>query len=150
MKKPLAVIAALSAFVLLSAFGPGRFGCGGTPEERFDRAQSYAHDRLSDKLDDLEATDAQRARITELERALFSDARPLVLSNRQTKLELVSELRGDTVDAAKLHQLVDARAAAYTALAHKMVDAAVEVHGLLTPQQRAQLNAELSERLEQQ
>lgn len=150
MKKPVTIAAALSAFVLLSAFGPGRFGCGGTPEERFDRAQSYAHDRLGDKLDDLEATDAQRARISQIEQALFSEARPLVLSHRQVKLELVDELRGDRPDAAKLHALIDARAAAYTAFAHKMVDAAVEVHGVLTPEQRAKLNAELAERFDRQ
>lgn len=150
MRKPVVVVAAVSAVVLLSAFGPGRFGCGGTPEERFDRAQSYAADRINDKLDDLEATDAQRARISQIEQALFAEAKPLVLSNRQVKLEIVNELRGETPDAAKLHALVDARAAEYQALAHRMVDAAVEVHGLLTPEQRAELNAELAERFDRQ
>lgn len=146
MKRSITIAAALSAFVLLSAFGPGRFGCGGTPEERFDRAQSHLHDRLSDRLDDLEATEAQRARISQIERALFDDARPLVLQNPEVKRELLTELRGDAPDAAKLHGLVDARAAAYTAFAHRLVDAAVEVHGLLTPAQRARINAALDER----
>lgn len=148
MKKTATILAALSAVVVLSAWGPGRFGCGGTPEERFDRAQSYAHDRISSKLTELGATDAQRARIEQLEQTLFSEARPLVLSHQQVKRELVNELRGDRPDAAKLHQLVDARAAVYVAFAHKLLDAALEVHGLLTPDQRAELNAEISERMD--
>lgn len=147
MKKQLAVVVgALSAVVLLTAFGPGRFSCGGTPEERFDRAQGYAQDKIDDRLDDLDATDAQRARIAELQRSLFAEARPLFLSHQQTKQELFQELKGQSPDAARLHALVDARAAAYQAMAHRLVDASVEVHALLTPEQRAELQREFGER----
>ncbi|MDQ3265096.1 MAG: Spy/CpxP family protein refolding chaperone [Myxococcota bacterium] len=147
MKKQLVVVAgALSAVVLLTAFGSGRFGCGGTPEERFDRAKGYAQDKIDDRLDDLDATDAQRARIAELQRSLFAEARPLFLSHQQTKQELLHELQGQTPDAARLHALVDARVAAYQAMAHRLVDASVEVHALLTPEQRAELQREFGER----
>lgn len=76
------------------------------------------------------------------------DARPLALSNPAVKRELITELQAERPDAVKLHRIVDERAAAFSAFAHRLVDAAVEVHGLLTPAQRAEVNAALSERLE--
>jgi Spy/CpxP family protein refolding chaperone len=60
--------------------------------------------------------------------------------------EAFTQLASDTPDAQKLHSLVDARIDAMRAFAHKMTDAALEVHGTLTPEQRKELATEFRER----
>jgi Spy/CpxP family protein refolding chaperone len=55
----------------------------------------------------------------------------------------VAEWKAEKPDAAKLHALVDQRAAEMTAMAHQAVDAAVEVHDALTPEQRAKVTKKI-------
>lgn len=143
------VIAAIGAVVLLSGFGPGRFGCGGTPEERFDRGASFAADRLTSKLNDLDATHEQHAHAQRLLEQLAADAKPVMLSNRQVHRDFATQFMAEQLDAQTLHALVDARAEAYRALAHRAVDAAAEFHGTLTPAQKEELRAQLQERLDE-
>jgi Spy/CpxP family protein refolding chaperone len=61
-------------------------------------------------------------------------------------VEAITQLSSDSPDAQKLHALVDARIDAMRAFAHKITDAALEVHGTLTPQQRKELATEFRER----
>jgi Spy/CpxP family protein refolding chaperone len=60
-------------------------------------------------------------------------------ARQQTREAFLAEWKADEPDAARLHALVDQRAAELTALAHQAVDAAVEVHDTLTPEQRAKV-----------
>lgn len=143
------VVAVMGAVVLLSGFGPGRFGCGGTPEQRFERGASFASDRITAKLNDLDATQAQHTHAQQLFDQLVTDAKPVMLSNRQAHRDFATQFLADQVDTAKLHALVDARIEAYRTLAHRAVDSAAEFHGTLTPEQKEELRAQLQERLDE-
>jgi len=98
---------------------------------------------VDDALDDLDATPAQRTQINAVKERMLATA----LSHRETRQEthaaLVAEWKVEKPDAAKLHALVDQRAAEMTAVAHQAVDAAVEVHDALTPEQRAKVTRKL-------
>jgi Spy/CpxP family protein refolding chaperone len=60
-----------------------------------------------------------------------------------THAALLDAWKSETPDAAKLHALVDQRADEMRKLAHEAVDAGIEVHGILTPDQRAKLTKKI-------
>ena len=80
---------------------------------------------------------------------------PWVLCWTQTRLLLHAWLgagrawreRRDEPDAKKLHALVDERVDEMRALAHQAVDSAIELHGVLTPEQRAEIAKRVEERM---
>jgi Spy/CpxP family protein refolding chaperone len=147
----LVTAAAVTGLVLLSGFG-GPFGFARgcqSPEERQKAAQRFISNRVDDALDDLEATPAQRARVLQLKEQLVAEAQPLIAAHREAKAELASQFAGGNPDSAKLHALVDERISAVRAFAHKLVDAAVEVHASLTPEQKATITGKIKDRMEQ-
>jgi protein CpxP len=143
MKKLAIASSALLAVVLLSGFAfRGGHGWGHNPE----RLQQMVTWRLNDKLDDLDATDAQRQSILAVKDRLFADGVKLMEEHHGVRQEAFQQLASEAPDAQKLHALVDARIDAMRAFAHKMTDAALEVHGTLTPEQRQELATEFRER----
>jgi Spy/CpxP family protein refolding chaperone len=144
MMKKLAIAgSAVLAVVLLSGFAfRGGHGWGHNPE----RIKQMVTWRLNDKLEDLDATDAQRQSINAVKDRLFDDGVQLMEEQHAARDEAFTQLASDAPDAQKLHSLVDARIDAMRAFAHKMTDAALEVHGTLTPEQRKELATEFRER----
>lgn len=144
MKKQIAIVtSAVLAVVLLSGFAfRGGHGWSHNPE----RIKQMVTWRLNDKLDDLEATDAQVKSINAVKDRLFEDGVQLMEEQHGARTEAFTQLSSDSPDAQKLHALVDARLDAMRAFAHKMTDAALEVHGTLTPEQRKELATEFRER----
>lgn len=144
MMKKLAVAgSAVLAVVLLSGFAfRGGHGWGHNPE----RIKQMITWRLNDKLEDLDATDAQRQSIHAVKDRLFDEGAKLMEEQHGARAEAFTQLSSDTPDAQKLHALVDARIDAMRTFAHKMTDAALEVHGTLTPEQRKELATEFRER----
>ncbi|WP_163995449.1 Spy/CpxP family protein refolding chaperone [Pyxidicoccus caerfyrddinensis] len=144
MMKKLAIAgSAVLAVVLLSGFAfRGGHGWGHNPE----RIKQMVTWRLNDKLEDLDATDAQRQSINAVKDRLFDDGVQLMEEQHSARDEAFAQLASDAPDAQKLHSLVDARIDAMRAFAHKMTDAALEVHGTLTPEQRKELATEFRER----
>ena len=144
MMKKLAVAgSAVLAVVLLSGFAfRGGHGWGRDPE----RIKQMITWRLNDKLEDLDATEAQVQSINAVKDRLFQEGVGLMEDQHAARTEAFTQLASDTPDAQKLHALVDARIDAMRAFAHKMTDAALEVHGTLTPEQRKELATEFRER----
>ncbi|MBZ4421796.1 Spy/CpxP family protein refolding chaperone [Myxococcus sp. RHSTA-1-4] len=144
MKKKLAIAgSAVLAVLLLSGFAfRGGHGWGRDPE----RIRQMITWRLNDKLEDLDATDAQRQSINAVKDRLFDEGSQLMQEQHAARAEAFTQLASDTPDAQKLHALVDARIDAMRAFAHKLTDAALEVHGTLTPEQRKELATEFRER----
>ncbi len=143
MKKIAIAASAVLAVVLLTGFASrGGHGWGHNPE----RIKQVLTWRLNDKLEDLDATDAQRQSINAAKDRLFEDGVRLMEEHRGARVEAFTQLSSDSPDAQKLHALVDARIDAMRAFAHKITDAALEVHGTLTPQQRKELATEFRER----
>ncbi|HZI12444.1 MAG TPA: periplasmic heavy metal sensor [Myxococcus sp.] len=144
MKKKIAVASsAILAVVLLSGFAfRGGHGWSRDPE----RMKQMVTWRLNDKLDDLDATDAQRQSIHGVKDRVFTEGLTVMEDNRAARAEALTQLESDNPDAQKLHALVDERVDAMRAFAHQVTDAVLEVHRTLTPQQRKELATEIRER----
>jgi Spy/CpxP family protein refolding chaperone len=142
MKKKLAIAAsAVLAVVLLSGFRGG--GWSRDPE----RIKQMITWKLDDKLEDLNATEAQKQAIHGVKDRLFDEGKALATEHQATRVEVLSQLESDYPDAQKLHGIVDTRIDAVRAFAHKVVDAALEVHKVLSPEQRKTLSTEYRERM---
>jgi protein CpxP len=96
-------------------------------------------EHLDDLLDDVKATDPQRARIQAIKSRLLPEFAALAGSHHKAQQEIVAQLSSDHPDQARLHALVDQQIDALRAVAHKSVDGVVEAHATLTPEQRTPL-----------
>ncbi len=141
MKKIAVVASAILAVALLSGF---RSGWKRDPE----RIKQMITWKLDDKLDDLDATDAQKKSVHAVKDRLFEDGLRLAQEHKATRMEVLTQLESPNPDAQKLHAVVDERIDAARAFAHKVVDAALEVHRILTPEQRKELSTEYRERMD--
>jgi Spy/CpxP family protein refolding chaperone len=141
MKKIIGAAAALLlvavGFVALTGF---RGGCGAHRHGR-DPAEvaAFVTDRVDDALDDLDATPEQRTRVQAVKDRLLAAAQATHAGHEEAHAAILAEWKSASPDAAKLHALVDARVEELRATAHQAVDAGVEVHGVLTPEQREKL-----------
>jgi Spy/CpxP family protein refolding chaperone len=144
MKKTIGIAAAAlvvaGGVVALTGFAGGGLGChrhghGHDPAE----ISAFVTNRVDDVLDDLDATPEQRTRINAVKERMLAAGLELRGSRGETHDALFGEWKSGSPDAAKLHALVDTRFEAMKAIAQQAVDAGVEVHGILTPEQREQL-----------
>lgn len=133
--------AGLAAIALLAGF---RGGCGGH-RHGHDPAEvaAFVTDRVDDALDDLDASPEQRQRIHAVKDRLLAEGAKLRGARAETHREVIAQWDAPAPDAARLHALVDTRIEEVRAMAHEAVDAAVEVHGVLTPEQRAKVSRKL-------
>jgi Spy/CpxP family protein refolding chaperone len=148
MKKILAVLATTAAalgFVLLTGFHGG--GCGHGPHSPAE-ISSFVTGRLDSALDDLAATPAQRDQIHAIKDKLLADGLQLRSDGQAARDEVLAQWKSETPDRAKLHALVDQRVEAYRAFAHEAVDAGVDVHGILTPDQRAKVTSKIESHMQ--
>jgi protein CpxP len=136
---------ALLAFVLLSGFRGGHFGgCGARDPERVKQLATW---KLDDHLDDLKATEEQKQAFHGLKDSLFEDGQRLFEEQKDARARLLTQWESPNPDARAVHTLVDARVDAFRAFAHRLADAALEAHRLLTPEQRQQVTTEIRERM---
>ncbi len=103
------------------------------------RMERFVTHRLDDMLDDIRATDAQRQQILAIKDKVVSDAKSLRAGHGDVHQELLALWQSDRPDAARVHAIVDARAASMKKLADEVADAIIQVHDILTPEQRAQI-----------
>jgi len=137
MKKTLMLgTLALVAFVTLTGF---RGGCGRPDHRDPTQVAAFVTDRLDDALDDLDATPEQRTRIQAIKDRVLEKVQALRADRQATHQVLLGEWNAAQVDRAKVHALIDERAARMQALAHEVADAAIEAHDVLTPEQRAKV-----------
>lgn len=122
--------------VTLTAFRGG--WCHGGHRDPAEVA-AFVTNRVEDALDDLDATPDQRARILTAKDRMLDAAKQVHGDRKATHDALLAEWQSEKPDAAKLHQLVDARVEEMRKVAHEAVDAGIEVHDTLTPEQRAKV-----------
>jgi Spy/CpxP family protein refolding chaperone len=96
---------------------------------------------VGEVLDELNATPDQRERVNRIKDRILAEGKALHSGSQGLHQELMGLLQQDQPDAARLHELVDSRAAAFRAFGHKLADGVLELHGVLTPEQRQQLSA---------
>ena len=115
--------------------------------QRGHRNPKAAHDFISRKLDrmmdDIKATDAQRTQINQLKEKLFSEGMDLRKSGHDLRRELLAGWDAPQINADDLHARLDQQIEAVRAFAHDAANASIQVHDLLTPEQRAQLKQEM-------
>ena len=138
MKKIVMGAALLAAIALLAGFAVQ----GPMPSKRPYGFLSY---RINSMLDEIHATDAQRAQVNAIKDELFNDGMALKQANQNLRKDLVAQWDSDAIDSSKVHALVNNRVEAFRSFANKVADDAIKVHDLLTPEQRTQLKAELEQ-----
>jgi periplasmic protein CpxP/Spy len=123
-----------------------RGGCGGHGHGHGRdpaRMAAFVTDRVDGLLDDVDASPDQRARVHAVKERMLAAGQTAREGRKEAHDALVAEWKSATPDAARLHALVDERVEEMRALAHQAVDAGVEVHGVLTPEQREKLTRKM-------
>ena len=139
-KKTLLLAVPLAAGALALA---GWGGCCHRGEADPAKVRARVTARVEDALEDLKATPQQKAQVLAIKDRLLADGFALRAGHKDSRAALLAAWDEDKPDAAKLHALVDARIDALRKFAHETVDAGLEVHGALTPAQRAQVSKKL-------
>ncbi len=136
MKRTLFTLVGLAGVVALAGWA-GR--CGHHRSHDPAEMAGFVTDRVDDALDDLDATEVQRKQIHALKDRLLAKGAAVHAGGEAVHAEVLAQWQSANPDRARLHALVDERFEKMRALAHEAVDAGVEAHGVLTPEQRAQL-----------
>jgi Spy/CpxP family protein refolding chaperone len=149
VKKTLIVAGALVAAVIaFTAFRHTAFAGYGHGHDPAQMAQ-FAKNRVADMLDDVDATPQQRQQIGAIVDQMIASAQSAHQGQAGAHQAFLDAWKAETPDAAQLHQLVDQRIDAARTVAHQAVDAAVQVHGILTPAQRQKITTKLERRFGQ-
>jgi Spy/CpxP family protein refolding chaperone len=129
----------VGGFLILSGFAAPHWH--GHPGQRI---KAY----IDDLLDDVKATDAQRQQITAIEDKILADAKALHQKQQGSHQELLDQWNAAQPDTAKLHALIDAHIESMRTIAYEVSDGLVQAHGVLTPEQRAEVGKRLQKRLD--
>jgi Spy/CpxP family protein refolding chaperone len=132
-------LVAVVGIVGLVGFAGGGCGRGHGHGRDPARTAAFVTDRVDDFLDDVDATPEQRTRIHAVKDRLLAAGQKARAGHEAAHAALHAEWKAEQPDAAKLHALVDERIEEMRALGHEAVDGGVEVHGILTPEQREKL-----------
>jgi len=131
--------------VLLGAVALGGWGAcchhGGPPDPA--KVNKMVTARVDDALEDLQATPDQKAKVLALKDQLLADGLALRTGQREARTAMVGFWDQAAPDAAKVHALIDARVDAMRKFAHEAADAGLQLHGILTPDQRAKVSKKI-------
>ena len=131
------VAAGTSALVAFGAFAAQEVG----PQAKEKHVMRFLSAHVDNMLDDVNATDAQRTQVQQLKQQLFEEGKALHGGMEAAHEELRTQWKAAQPDKARVDQLVDERIDALRGFAHKVTDAALKLHGILTPEQREKLSA---------
>lgn len=132
---------ALAAVIPLVALASGAaFARWGGPGKRLERAERFIKWQVNDTLDELDATEEQSAAINAVVDDLLKDALPMIKEHRSMKRDFRAMLMVESPDREEIRALIDERFAEFKQLAYKAADAALKVHGELTPEQVRELD----------
>ena len=109
----------------------------------------FVANHVDDMLDDVKATDAQRQQIHAVVDKVVADGKALHASHADTKKQLLAQWQADQPDAAQVHSIVDSRVDSMKRFADEVTDAVLQVHGILTPDQRAVITKKLQRRVQE-
>ena len=119
--------------------GEGMHGAGGP----FALAEGVSW-LVDGALDDVQATNEQRARVLAVKERILASAKALHDGHEATHAEFFRQWTSGTVDKKVLYAQVDARVEELRATLHIAVDGLTEIHDTLTPDQRQRLTDKLS------
>ena len=101
-----------------------------------DQMQQFIAQRMDRMLDKIDATDEQRVKIAAVKESFVAEMQKMKASHQEGFKFVIDEIKSEAPDREKLHRMLDERIDAHKAFAHKAIDAALDVHAVLTPQQR--------------
>jgi Spy/CpxP family protein refolding chaperone len=142
MKKILTAIGSLTIVLAAGLALAGFSGCG-HHRPGPERAERMVNSRVNDALDDLKATPEQRQTVLAVKDRMLASVKALHGDHQALVKDALSIWEASSFDQARALALVDARIDAMRTVAHQAVEAAAEVHGTLTPEQRAQVAARM-------
>lgn len=93
----------------------------------------------------LDLTDEQVALLEDIRDSNKAEHEAAKADRERTMQVFKKELLSDNPNAARLHKLIDDREAEMVKRAHDRLDTMLEIHAVLTPEQRAQVAANLEE-----
>jgi len=113
-----------------------------------NRAYQHITSKVDKLMNEINATDAQRAQINQLKDKLFQEGMSLRQNRQSLRQQLFANWDAAQVNASDVHAQVDKQVDAWRAFAHGAADASIQLHDLLTPDQRTQLKQILSKRFD--
>jgi Spy/CpxP family protein refolding chaperone len=139
-----ALALAAGAVGLVGAAGYRAHGHGGAIAHHAF-AHRFVDFTVAEHLKEIGATEAQKAKVTAIKDRLLEKARALHEERDGLHEELARLFQEDQVDAARVKALVRERTDAVARFGEEAADALVELHAVLTPEQRQKLRAGMQE-----
>lgn len=145
MKKTVPVLGGLAAALVLATGFRGGCGSGHAEPAHLDRMVTS---HLEDALEDVDATPAQKTQVMALKDRLLQQGAALRQGGQETRRQLLAQWDSAAPDRTAVHALIDARIDAMRAFAHQAADAGMDLHGILTPEQRAKISRKIHRRMD--
>src|SRR5260370_26317728 len=140
--------AVIGIAVLAFAAVTGAAAAAAAAAQRAYRDPKQVHDfinrRVDRLMDQINATDAQRTQIKQIKEKLCSEGMDLKSSQRAVRRDLLAGWDAPQVNADDVNARVDKQVEAFRAFAHDVANASIQLHDILTPEQRAQVKTELA------
>jgi Spy/CpxP family protein refolding chaperone len=127
----------IAGVVLVVAAGGAACDRGRLHGRHLKHGHAFAH--AEHALDEVDATDEQRARVRTILSKALTDLEPWPPSMERLRADLATAWRSDTPDREGLHRRVEHEIESLRALSHALVDDGLALHGVLTSDQRRRL-----------
>lgn len=137
--KIIGIVTACVAVLAGVSLAANRFG----PRDP-ERAYAFISASVNRMMDKIDATDAQRAQINQIKDRLFKEGAAFRQDRWNMRQQFFANWDAPQVDASEVHARVDQQVNELRTFAHDLADASIQVHDLLTPEQRATLKQEIS------
>ena len=113
-----------------------------------EKMQKFVSWVVDDALDDLDATDDQRQAVHQSKDKMFAEIKKMGADRKADHREMLVQWDKESPDADAIHALIDTRIEVMRKVAHQAADEVLFIHGVLTPEQRAQLSEKMKEHMD--
>lgn len=146
IKKWMAVLG-VPALLGLTAFGAMAHGFHGKSKGflNLERIQQIVDWKLNDILETIDATETQSTHIMDLKEQLLTEIISLHTDLQDPHAVLIDQWNSETPDMALIKATIDDAAAVKKAFGKRVAEAVVELHQILTPEQRALVTTHIEE-----
>jgi len=135
--KKLSLTLIAASFVFLAGW---HGGCRQlTPEEKAARLERHSTAMVDDLMDDVDADLKQRGQAQAIRKRLVTAATPLITEQEKAKEYAYQQWDSANPDREEIHRVVDERVDALRKFVHLAADGVIELHQILTPEQRAEV-----------
>ena len=121
-------------------------GAGGAID--IDKVSKMAGKRLQHMLDDVDASDEQKAKATEIVKQSLTDGAPMAKQLRDSRQQFGKLLAAPTLDKAAIEKLRAEQIRGADEISKLAMQTIVDVAEVLTPEQRTKLAEKMAKRME--